>query len=314
MTTYSLSFMADGRDQTPCRTASQYSSHDRLATVEICPADSVRRYSKEWRGLMMESIYASVGRRIEIRFNAPVHLLVMYDEGVRGDGETSIDGLGPSKLRNVADKLTFVPAGHAYYEWHETAAPMRVTYLYLDPAKLQNLDDIDAKYVPKIFFEDSVLWGTAVKLKDVIERGEARGIPYSGALAHVLMHELPRSDQDLRRISPLNRGGLAAWQIRAVTAYIEEHVGELISLAKLARLARLSEHHFCRTFKKSFGIPPHQYHVQRRIERAKVLLTERANSVTDIALSLGYSQSSAFSVAFRKTTGRTPKEFRRDVT
>jgi AraC family transcriptional regulator len=243
-----------------------------------------------------------------------MHLLVMYDEGARRVGETSVDGLDSSTLRNVADKLTFVPAGHAYYEWHETSMPMRIRYLYFDPTKLQTLGDANAPYVPRIFFEDLILWRTAAKLKDVVERGQARGVPYSDALVNVLMYELPRSDQDLVRSSPVNRGGLAIWQIRAVTSYIEEHVGEEVSLATLARLARVSQHHFCRAFKKSFGIPPHQYHVQRRIERAKVLLADRANSVTDIALILGYSQSSAFSIAFRKTTGRTPKDFRRDFT
>jgi AraC family transcriptional regulator len=284
------------------------------ATVQISPIESVKRHSTRRHGLVTESIYAPAGRRIEFRFDAPVHLLVMYDEGARREGETSIDGLDPSMLRNFTDKLTFVPAGHAYFEWHETSTTTRVTYLYLDPAKLQNSGDTDATYVPRIFFEDSVLWKTAAKLKDVIERGQALGTLYPEALAKVLMHELPRSDQELGRTSPLNRGGLATWQMRAVTGYVEEHVGEQISLAKLARLARLSQHHFCRAFKKSFGIPPHQYHVQRRIERAKVLLADRANSVTDIALILGYSQASAFSVAFRKTAGRTPREFRRDFT
>src|SRR5215468_8342841 len=101
--------------------------------------------------------------------------------------------------------------------------------------------------------------------------------------------------------------------MRAVANHIEHHLDELLSLSALARLARLSTHHFCRAFKKSFGVPPHQFHVHRRMERAKVLLSERANSVTDIALMVGYSQTSAFSIAFRKRTGRTPREFRREV-
>jgi AraC family transcriptional regulator len=76
--------------------------------------------------------------------------------------------------------------------------------------------------------------------------------------------------------------------------------------------ARLSQHHFCRAFKQSFGVPPHRYHVQRRIEQAKLLLTDRAISITDIGLTVGYSQTSSFSVAFRKLTGWTPTEYRRE--
>jgi len=235
-----------------------------------------------------------------------------YLEGARREGETVIDGLAPSRLRNFADKLTFVPAGHAYYDRHETSAATRITFIYLDPATLQRSGDLQAAYVPRVFFDDAVLRRTAAKLRGVIESGQAGGTPYTEALAAVLAHELPRSDQDLAATSRVSRGGLTSWQIRAVTRYIEEHVSEQISLDMLARLARLSQHHFCRAFKRSFGISPHHYHVQRRIERAKALLADRANSVTHIALIVGYSQASAFSLAFRKTTGRTPREFRRD--
>jgi len=282
------------------------------AAVEISPTNSVKRHCTGRNGLMTESIFAPVGSRIELRFNAAVHLLVMDDEGARGDGETSIEGLPASKLRNFAEKMTFVPAGHAYYEWHEISTSTRVSVLYLDPARLKHPPDSDAIYVPRILFEDPVLRKTAAKLKSVIERGQARGIPYSEALGQVLMHELPQSDQEFGHSPSANRGGLATWQMGAVTSYIERHVSKQISLATLAQITRLSEQHFCRAFKKSFGIPPHQYHVQRRIERAKLHLADRANSVTDTALMLGYSQTSTFSVAFRKTTGRSPREFRRD--
>ena len=284
------------------------------ATVQISPIESINRHSTGQDGLLSESIYAPAGSRIEFRFDAPVHLLVMYEEGARREGETSIEGQDPSRLRNLADKLTFVPPGHGYYEWHETSAPIRITYLYVDPATLHNLDAADAAYVPNILFEDSALWETAAKLRSAIEGRQARDRIYLEALAKVLVHELPRSGQDLARTSHANRGGLASWQMRAVSGYVEEHVSEQISLATLARLVRLSQHHFCRAFKRSFGIPPHQYHIQRRIERAKLLLADRANSVTDVALGLGYAQSSAFSVAFRKTTGQSPKQFRRDFT
>lgn len=284
------------------------------SAVQISPIESVNRHRTGWHGMVTESIYAPRRARIEFRFDAPVHLLVMYDGGARRDGETSIDGLAPSRLRYFANKLTFVPADHAYHEWHETSAPTRVTYLYLDPAKLQKSADADAAYVPRIFFEDSVLRETATKLKSVIESCKAESRLYSEALANVLAHELSRSGRGFDRTSPVSRGGLVSWQMRAVTGYIEEHLDERISLATLARLARLSEYHFCRAFKRSFGIPPHHYHIQRRIERAKVLLGDRETSVTDIGLNLGYSEASLFTVAFRKATGQTPSEFRRNFT
>jgi AraC family transcriptional regulator len=281
--------------------------------VQISPIDTAKRHIAGWQGLTTESIYAPAQRRIECRYSAPFHLLVMYIDGIRRDGETFIDGLAPSTLRSVANKLTLVPANHAYNEWHETRTPMRISYLYLNPSRLNRSGDEDAMYAPKAFVDDSVIWNTATKLRHVIESGKANE-SYVDALTNVLAHELSRSDEEVTRNSPVNHGGLATWQMRSVARYIEEHLGEQISLVTLANLARLSQSHFSRAFRQSFGVPPHEYHIQRRIEKAKALLAEREASVTDIGFALGYSHTSSFSVAFRKIIGRSPREFRRDFT
>jgi AraC family transcriptional regulator len=66
-------------------------------------------------------------------------------------------------------------------------------------------------------------------------------------------------------------------------------------------------------FKQSFETPPHRYITNRRIERAKSLLTACNLSVTEIALDVGFSESSSFTSAFRKVTGETPTGYRRRV-
>src|SRR5262249_32627582 len=149
----------------------------------------------------------------------------------------------------------------------------------------------DATYAPKVFFEDAIVWATASKLKRVVENDDISRL-YLEALVNVLAHELLCSDQKLTRALPANRGGLAGWQMRAVSTYIEDHLNEQISLATLAQLTRLSQHHFCRAFKRSVGIPPHGYHLRRRIQQSKMLLSDRATSVTDVALILGFATSS----------------------
>lgn len=116
------------------------------------------------------------------------------------------------------------------------------------------------------------------------------------------------------RIKRLAQGGLAAWQTRAATEYIEANVAKEISLITLARLVRLSPHHFCRAFKQTFGTPPLRYHKHRRIESAKRLLAAPSLSVTEIGLNVGYSETSAFSAAFRKATGLTPTAYRHRLT
>jgi AraC family transcriptional regulator len=188
---------------------------------------------------------------------------------------------------------------------------MRISYLYLPTSKLHKPDGDDTSYEPKVFFEDSVVWDTAAKLTSVIESGKT-DIFYIDALTKVLAHELTRSEGELVSTTPASHGGLATWQMRIVAQHIEDRLDEHISLSTLASLARLSQSHFSRAFKQSFGIPPHEYHTQRRIEKAKSLLAERDASVTDVGFALGYSHTSSFSIAFRKITGRSPREFRRD--
>jgi AraC family transcriptional regulator len=73
----------------------------------------------------------------------------------------------------------------------------------------------------------------------------------------------------------------------------------------------LSPYHFSRAFKQSFGMPPHRYLTNQRIERAKSLLAARKLSVTEIGLDVGFSETSSFTSAFRKVTGETPTDYRR---
>ncbi len=251
-----------------------------------------------------------------MRYQAPLHLLVAYEQGLRHEGETRAQGVPRSTLKDLKRKLTFVPAGCEFQEWHEPRSALQITYVYIEPSELRvgpNSDDGSTNSAPRLLFEDSVLWETVSKLKALIESAGAGDRHYLEAVGTVLAHELTRIIAGHALSERPTRGGLAAWQQRLVIEYIEEHLAEEIPLTTLADLARLSPHHFCRAFKQSLGRPPCRYHGVRRIERAKVLLAMPATSVTEIGLSLGYSETSSFTAAFRRGTGLTPTEYRRNL-
>jgi len=274
--------------------------HGRTAAqVEISPSVAVERRSITGRGTRAELVQSTSRSRIEFRYRGTSHLIVAYEQGVRHKGETFVDGTCPSTLRDFSRKLTFLPAGHAYFEWHQLQAPTRLLFIYLDPAELDIQSAVTSPsgpLNPRVFFEDASLWSTADKLGLVASAGR-ESLPYFEALGTVLMHALLRLSGRADLSKPLARGGLAAWQRRFVASYIEDHLAEHISPATLARLVRLSPYHFSRAFKQSFGMPPHRYHTHRRIERAKILLERHALSVTDIGLSLGFNETSSFTAA-----------------
>jgi AraC family transcriptional regulator len=284
------------------------------ARVEISPPDIVKRRAVAWDGMAVEIVQATSRQRIEYRFRAPVHLLAVCEQGARSDGDTVIEGLPPSSLRDLKRKLTFVPAGHEFREWHEPRTLSRVVFFYLDPASMPLLSETGfTDFAPRLHFEEAALHETAFKLTTLVESAGADNRLYLEALGVVLAHELARCNSGASRSQTPVRGGLAAWQQRLVTTYIEEHLGEQISLATLAQLVRLSPYYFCRAFKQSFGIPPHRYHTSRRIERAKALLATPGPSVTDIGLTVGFSETSSFTAAFRKATGFTPTGYHRSL-
>jgi AraC family transcriptional regulator len=86
-----------------------------------------------------------------------------------------------------------------------------------------------------------------------------------------------------------------------------------LPLHELAAVAQLSAYHFARSFKQSFGVPPHRYHMSRRMERAKALLEVPARTVTDVGLMLGFTETSSFTSAFRRSVGVTPTDYRRGI-
>ena len=83
-----------------------------------------------------------------------------------------------------------------------------------------------------------------------------------------------------------------------------------LDLPKLAGVALVSEAHFIRTFKATFGETPHRYLQRRRIERAMYLLRTTDRSVTDICMEVGFTSLGTFSRTFRDIVGEPPSEFR----
>ncbi|MFI6261192.1 helix-turn-helix domain-containing protein [Micromonospora sp. NPDC051006] len=86
---------------------------------------------------------------------------------------------------------------------------------------------------------------------------------------------------------------------------------EPLDIPALARIAHVSEAHFIRTFRATFGETPHRYLQRRRVERAMYLLVESGRDVTDICFAVGFGSLGTFSRTFRQIVGESPTDYRK---
>jgi AraC family transcriptional regulator len=107
------------------------------------------------------------------------------------------------------------------------------------------------------------------------------------------------------------KGGLAPWQVRRVAEMTRKNLDGRIHLCDLARECGLSVSHFTRTFRKSFGMSPCRWLLERRIDRSKELLVTSRLPIADIAIRSGFSDQTTFTRAFGRVVGDSPGRWRR---
>jgi AraC family transcriptional regulator len=127
--------------------------------------------------------------------------------------------------------------------------------------------------------------------------------------AHVL-----KTYAGLPPLGVTKRGGLAPWQKRRAAEMIREKLGGNIHLSQLARECGLSVSHFTRAFRRSFGVSPYRWLLERRIDYAKALLVTSDLPIANIALQSGFSDQAAFTRAFRRIVGDSPGRWKRAIT
>lgn len=212
------------------------------------------------------------------------------------------------------DKLCLLPAGHES-RWL-VGGPIRMFHLYIDPEVLayQALTafDVDPRHVDLMdltFWDDpamSMIVRGGVLPLDWNERSDRMALD---SACHLLIHHMLRR-YNRRAEREIVRGGLSPSVRRRAVDYIETHLDQALTLDQLASEAGLSTFHFAKMFRISFGMPPHRYLAERRVERARNLLRSGGMALAQMALACGYASQSHFTKAFRSATGITPGEWR----
>src|SRR5262245_31693308 len=178
-------------------------------------------------------------------------------------------------------------AVHVYLE-PELVERVAVETFGLDPAR-GALPPLDALGIPQL--------STAMRAVDAeLTAGGVGGSLAAESLANVLAVHLIRHIVAPSRALHVRDGAMPRGRLRAVLEYIEEHLDAAPTLAEIAAVASVNPYHFARQFKTATGLPPHQYVITRRVERAKHLLREGTDSsLAEVAARAGFYDQSQFS-------------------
>ncbi len=173
----------------------------------------------------------------------------------------------------------------------------------LDPARLE-IPSLDALNLPEL--------RAAMQAVDAeLTSGGIGGPLMVESLANVLAVHLIRHLSGPRQLTCRADGVLPRRKLHTVVEYIMEHLDSSPTLEQMAAVTHLSPYHFARQFKMTTGLPPHQYVIARRVERAKeVLRRDDEVCLSEVALRVGFSDQSQFSFHFKRIVGVTPGQFR----
>jgi AraC family transcriptional regulator len=246
-------------------------------------------------------------------YHAPTHhTLSCYIGGGMGTFRR-----GQPDKKGSPGKLCILPAGHES-AW-VVNGEIRLAHLYLSPEQfalncvaLLDREPRELALRENTFIDDPL---QAQRFRQLIQMNwsEPGERLLTSSLAHELLAHMMLSQVGVRDGLRL-KGGLAPHVRHRLIEFIDCNLAEPLSLGRLASLCSLSEYHFARMFRESFGLPPHQYLLARRLVRARELLRSTRLPFGDIALDCGFASASHFSNRFRQAIGATPGEYRLALT
>jgi AraC family transcriptional regulator len=262
----------------------------------------------EWSSLRLEEVSTPPGGLVEYR---PTSDLVSVATGSRRAIEVVIGNAPPQHVDVVPGQVHIIPANVA------------VGVRLFGPAE-NILVTLNHRLVSEIGASQGALHvelRTAFGLEDVLIQQLVYAIQeeatsastdsqYVQALGAALAAHLVRRYASDSPDRSARRCRMVRPSLGAVLEYIDQNLDGRLTLPRLAEVARLSVFAFVRSFKTSTGVPPHRYILRRRVERAKLLLSDAALNIAEVALRCGFGDQSAFTTTFRRLTSQTPRAYR----
>jgi AraC family transcriptional regulator len=188
-------------------------------------------------------------------------------------------------------------------------------HFYLEPVMLsqiahESVNPDQVKLLLDVKRFDSLISQIALALRADLEGdGMGNGF-YADSLATAMSAHLIQHYSTRKPIFREYGDGLSKQKLQRAIDYINAGLDGKPLLAAIAADLDMSQYYFCRLFKQSTGMTPHQYLMQQRVERSKQLLQQTELTITEVAMECGFTHQSHFAKYFRRYTGFTPRQFR----
>jgi AraC family transcriptional regulator len=261
-------------------------------------------------GLIRGVIWHNMGAGGEIEFSLGQHALILTLSGGTEFTRTRISGFPTYEGRHRAGCVSFAAADVERRNWFRNSNADQFT-LHIDRAFTRSWEfGSDSLDLPSFTnardpLLENILWSVAREMRD-----GAAGLPsiYAEHAAGLTMAHLIRSVG--RRSRQSSRTGLSEADLRRVTEFIEENLGQDISVIALAALTGRGVDAFARNFKRRTGVAPYRYVLERRMQRAQALLAATDKSIAEIAFEVGFSSQAHLTTQFGKFMNMSPALYR----
>lgn len=262
---------------------------------------------RQWPGVRVQYRRLNGPLTYSFSISGKTHCFFLLDIH-RMDGETIIGDLPKITIKDLRDKFVFAGESCSISGWSQIAKAGSFTMV-----ELETIEGDDIWRIPPIFTQSEVLLRSLMSQFKSLVIDDASAVPgYAETLAMMLSQELKRIHATRDRI-PAEDGGLTPRQLRTAIAYMEDRINQEISISDMAKNLGISPFHFIRMFKKSVGVPPHRYFLERRVDRAKELLRSSHLSVSEVAEMSGFGGVAQLTRTFRRIVGTIPSKFRKDL-
>jgi AraC family transcriptional regulator len=270
----------------------------------------VAYHTAQWNGIRLGHWRALAGEVLER--TRPDHEINIPISGNFTSSKHTAAGSCRSDRAN-ARNVCIVPAGQPIaVRWREEVEGVTLS---LSPSLLAcaaSADDprTQVEIVETYEAEDHLIRQIGLALLAEAFTTKSVGRLYAESLTQTLALHLVRHYSVSRRAPEMFRGGLSGYNLRRAKDFVNEHLEQDLTLASIAESVGLSQFHFARAFKLTTNITPQQYLTERRVERAKHLLSESDLPLVEISVRAGFKSQSHFTTLFRRFTGTTPKAWR----